>query len=296
MSETPAPAPTKSRGLEGVTALDTELSFIDGQKGELIYRGYGIQDLAQNASFEEVAYLLWKGDAPDPGPARRPQRADARRAPGPRRPARPPPAPHAQGRQPDGRHADGPVDALGLRRRGRRHGPRGQLPQGDPAHGQAARRSSPPSTGSARARSPSPRPSRARRPRTSSPCSTARRPGPAALQIMDAALVLHAEHGLNASTFACRVIGSTLSDMYSAVVGAMGALEGPAPRRRQHRGHEDAPRARRERRDGPGLRRPQAGEQGEDHGHRSPRLQDARPARDDPARHALGPVRGEGRA
>ena len=52
-------------------------------------------------------------------------------------------------------------------------------------------------------------------------------PGPAALQIMDAALVLHAEHGLNASTFACRVIGSTLSDMYSAVVGAMGALKGP---------------------------------------------------------------------
>merc|ERR1711969_163695 len=44
---------------------------------------------------------------------------------------------------------------------------------------------------------------------------------------MDAALVLHAEHGLNASTFACRVIGSTLSDMYSAVVGAMGALKGP---------------------------------------------------------------------
>ena len=44
---------------------------------------------------------------------------------------------------------------------------------------------------------------------------------------MDAALVLHAEHGLNASTFTCRVIGSTLSDMYSAVVGAMGALKGP---------------------------------------------------------------------
>ena len=52
-------------------------------------------------------------------------------------------------------------------------------------------------------------------------------PGPAAEQIMDAALVLHAEHGLNASTFTARVIGSTLSDMYSAVTGAMGALKGP---------------------------------------------------------------------
>ena len=44
---------------------------------------------------------------------------------------------------------------------------------------------------------------------------------------MDAALVLHAEHGLNASTFAARVIGSTLADIYSAITGAMGALKGP---------------------------------------------------------------------
>ena len=53
MSQTSAPAPTPSRGLEGVTALDTELSYINGQEGTLIYRGYGIQDLATNASFEE---------------------------------------------------------------------------------------------------------------------------------------------------------------------------------------------------------------------------------------------------
>ena len=64
MSQTSAPAPTKSRGLEGVTALDTELSFIDGTKGELLYRGYEIDDLARNATFEEVAYLLWKGSLP----------------------------------------------------------------------------------------------------------------------------------------------------------------------------------------------------------------------------------------
>ena len=64
MSQTSAPAPTPSRGLEGVTALDTELSYINGQEGTLIYRGYGIQDLATNASFEEVAYLLWKGTLP----------------------------------------------------------------------------------------------------------------------------------------------------------------------------------------------------------------------------------------
>src|SRR5690625_7754438 len=51
--------------------------------------------------------------------------------------------------------------------------------------------------------------------------------GEAAEKTFDACLVLHAEHGLNASTFAGRVIGSTLSDMYSAIAGAIGALKGP---------------------------------------------------------------------
>ncbi|MEX0599274.1 MAG: citrate/2-methylcitrate synthase, partial [Rhodothermales bacterium] len=54
----------KARGLEGVVALDSNISFIDGNVGELIYRGYDIHDLAENASFEEVAYLLWNGDLP----------------------------------------------------------------------------------------------------------------------------------------------------------------------------------------------------------------------------------------
>jgi citrate synthase len=52
-------------------------------------------------------------------------------------------------------------------------------------------------------------------------------PGEQAVRIFDACLVLHAEHGLNASTFAGRVIGATLSDMYAAVAGAVGALKGP---------------------------------------------------------------------
>jgi citrate synthase len=52
-------------------------------------------------------------------------------------------------------------------------------------------------------------------------------PGQAAEDIFDVCLVLHADHGLNASTFTSRVIGSTLSDMYSAVAGSIGALKGP---------------------------------------------------------------------
>src|ERR1700741_837287 len=52
------------RGLEGVVAAETELCDLDGANGRLDYRGYGIDDLARKASFEEVAYLLWMGELP----------------------------------------------------------------------------------------------------------------------------------------------------------------------------------------------------------------------------------------
>ncbi|MCE2504048.1 MAG: citrate synthase [Chlorobi bacterium] len=52
-------------------------------------------------------------------------------------------------------------------------------------------------------------------------------PSDAKVELMDTVLILHADHGFNASTFACRVIAATLSDIYSAVTGAVGALKGP---------------------------------------------------------------------
>ena len=52
-------------------------------------------------------------------------------------------------------------------------------------------------------------------------------PSDAKVELMDTALILHADHGFNASTFTCRVIAATLSDIYSAVTGAIGALKGP---------------------------------------------------------------------
>jgi citrate synthase len=52
------------RGLEGVLVAESELSFIDGDAGKLVYRGYTIEDLARNASYEEVVYLLWHGELP----------------------------------------------------------------------------------------------------------------------------------------------------------------------------------------------------------------------------------------
>ena len=54
----------KNTGLRGVTVADTKVSFIDGEKGVLIYRGYRIEDLAEHATFTEVAYLLLNGFLP----------------------------------------------------------------------------------------------------------------------------------------------------------------------------------------------------------------------------------------
>src|SRR5581483_6471171 len=50
-----------AKGLEHIIVGTTSLSLVDGEKGRLVYRGYAIEDLAQHATFEDVAYLLWYG-------------------------------------------------------------------------------------------------------------------------------------------------------------------------------------------------------------------------------------------
>ena len=54
----------KPSGLEDVVVAQSSICYIDGQRGQLVYRGYDIDDLVENASFEEVAWLLWHGDLP----------------------------------------------------------------------------------------------------------------------------------------------------------------------------------------------------------------------------------------
>src|SRR5579871_3144792 len=54
-----------SKGLKGVIAADSSICFIDGEKGILVYRGYNIHELAEHSTFEEVAYLLFKGELPN---------------------------------------------------------------------------------------------------------------------------------------------------------------------------------------------------------------------------------------
>src|SRR5438874_12698781 len=62
----PAPKATNAaRGLEGIVANTTRLSDVIGDKGQLIYAGYDINDLAGKVSYKEVAYLLWKGKLPN---------------------------------------------------------------------------------------------------------------------------------------------------------------------------------------------------------------------------------------
>src|SRR3954468_21245930 len=66
MSQAVSSSPAKpAGGLEGVVAAKSEICFIDGIAGRLVYRGYEIGDLVENATFEEVAHLLWDGKLPN---------------------------------------------------------------------------------------------------------------------------------------------------------------------------------------------------------------------------------------
>ncbi len=60
-----SPKNTPMRGLEGVVAADTRLSFVDGKEGKLYYRGYSIDELAGRVSFEDIVYLMWFGELPN---------------------------------------------------------------------------------------------------------------------------------------------------------------------------------------------------------------------------------------
>jgi citrate synthase len=219
-------APVKARGLEGVVALDTELSYINGQEGELLYRGYDIKDLAQNASFEEVAYLLWHGDLPTQS------QLDELNA-----------QLRAERALPEAiidhlrHHTPKDANAMSALRTAT-----SMLADFDPDTESHDRDANVRNAIRLTAKMPTIVAAFDRIRKGLDPvtpkgegstaydflyCLNGEAPGEKAEAVMDAALVLHAEHGLNASTFTCRVIGSTLSDMYSAVTGAIGALKGP---------------------------------------------------------------------
>jgi 2-methylcitrate synthase len=219
----PAEAKPKA-GLEDVVAASSAICYLDGDRGVLAYYGYDIHDLARGATFEEVCYLLWHG--------RLPNRAELG---------------DLQSQLAAGRPLDEPIlrlmkqlpatdgmdsvrtltSALGHYDRdasdhspqanyrkavrltaqlaslvatyGRMQGGGGPI-QPDPALGQAA---------------------------NFLYMLTGNRPNALSTRAFDIALVLHADHELNASTFAARVAAATLTDLHSAIVGAIGTLKGP---------------------------------------------------------------------
>jgi 2-methylcitrate synthase len=214
-----------ARGLADVVAASTALSDIDGQAGRLSYRGYDINDLAGNSGFEEIAYLLQRGTAPDRAQlaAYEDELAAGRElgalvgADLPEIARRQPPMAAlrslvslASADDPD---AGSNAPAANLRKAARLTA---QQPVLIAAY-QAARSGAelvPPEPGLGVAANFLLQ-------------LSGSKPDPRAAEILDTCLVLHADHTMNASTFAARVCAATLADMHSAVVAAIGTLSGP---------------------------------------------------------------------
>jgi citrate synthase len=212
------------RGLEDVVALESKICFIDGAKGRLIYQGYDIRDLAEQSTFEEVAYLLWYGRLPTTRQLDelRTRLASLRVLPDPvvRILHEIPPSAN-------------PMDVLRTAVSALAVYEPAETQPGSSSIGGAQRLTAvlPTILGHfhrARLGLPPPDPA----PDLSHAAwvlHAIRGTEASELEVksLDTALILHADHELNASTFAARVTASTLSDLYSAVTSAIGTLKGP---------------------------------------------------------------------
>jgi len=214
-------------GLEDVVAGESAICFLDGDRGVLAYQGYDIHDLAnaeRGASFEEVCYLLWHG--------RLPTRAELGDLQTQLAAARilPEPIIRAMRSLPkvDGMDAlrtltsilghydpDGTVNTpqANYRKAVRLTGQLGSLVA---TWGRMAAGGGP--------IDPDPALNHAA---NFLYMLTGQRPSAMATRAFDVSLILHADHELNASTFAARVSAATLTDIHSTIVGAIGALKGP---------------------------------------------------------------------
>ncbi len=221
MSSTTMP----TKGLEGVVAANSSICYIDGERGILAYRGYDIHDLADRSTFEEICYLLWHGKLPARAELEslRNELAAAReiapeiicllqefpRTAKPMEVLRTAVSALSMYDPDEGNndHAANLRKAFRLTaqmamivayfdriRKGRK------LPDPDPSLSHAA---------------------------NFLLLLTGEKPSATAERAFDVALVLHADHELNASTFAARVTAATLSDMHSAVTSGLGTLKGP---------------------------------------------------------------------
>jgi citrate synthase len=214
-----------SKGLADVIAASTALSDIDGQAGRLFYRGYDINELAGAATFEETAYLLQRGSPPSRGELAG-YRGEIT-------------AGRALGKLvtmslPEVARSQEPMEALrSLVSLASADDPDKDSNEPGPNMRKAARLTAQqPVLLAAYHAARQGRESVPPDPEASMAANfllqiTGTPPSGREAQILDACLVLHADHTMNASTFAARVCAATLSDMHSAVVAALGTLKGP---------------------------------------------------------------------
>jgi citrate synthase len=211
-------------GLEDTVATSSSICYLDGERGVLAYCGYDIHDLARHATFEEVCFLLWHRRLPTRAELGdlQSQLATSRALPEPvLRLLRGLPAGNgmdllrtltsalahydvdaaSQSPEANYRKAVRLTAQMGslVATMGRVAGGGGPI-EPDPVLGHAA---------------------------NFLYMLTGERPGGLETRAFDVALILHADHELNASTFAARVAAATLTDIHSAIVGAIGALKGP---------------------------------------------------------------------
>lgn len=217
--------PQAPSGLRGVVVGDTKISFVDGERGELIYRGIDIHDLAKNATFEEVAYLLWFGALPSP------KNLEAFTADLAKRRALPDRLVKIMREIPD---TATPMDVLRTTVSAMAlFDPNAKdiSAEGNLEKAKLLTAVFPTILAVFYRLSEGDEPL-APRPDLSTAANflymfTGKEADPLAARLLDAALVLHADHGMNASTFAAMVTAATLADMYGAVTSAIATLKGP---------------------------------------------------------------------
>jgi citrate synthase len=204
----------EGNGLEDVVAATTRLSDVDGENGKLVLAGYPVEQIAGRIPFEDAMFLLFRGALPTQA-----ERAWMREALGEAREA----AFERIGELGDALALPDAMDAL---RAAVAH--LGVNPGEEPL-AEAARIVSAVAVFAATwARGPSPLRPDARLAHAADylRMATAREPSAAEVAALDAYLVTVIDHGMNASTFAARVVASTASDTVSAVTAAIGALKG----------------------------------------------------------------------
>jgi citrate synthase len=216
--------PVTQAGLEGIVAAESDICFIDGEAGVLSYQGYNIHTLAEHAKFEEVIYLLWNGKLPTQS------ELDALKAELVLYRPIPKEILEFLGKVPKGAPMDVLRTAVSMLSLYDPKAADSSLPANVEKATRLMAQTATIVTTFDRLRTGKPLVDGD--PKLGFAANflytlTGKKPDEVMEKVFDIALTLHADHELNASTFAARVVAATLSDIYSAVTAGIGALKGP---------------------------------------------------------------------